>query len=650
MCGIVGIMDARGTRPIDGQLLAHMNDSQRHRGPDDSGLHIAPGVGLGHRRLSIIDLASGHQPLFNEDGSVAVVYNGEIYNFQALAEELIAAGHQFKTRCDTEVIVHAWEEWGEACVERFRGMFAFGLWDETRKTLFLARDRIGIKPLYYAVLPDGLVLFGSELKSILAHPAAPRDIEPSAVEDYFAYGYVPDPKTIYGGIAKLAPGHTLTVQRGAPVPPPRQYWDVTFDTAPMGDERAVCEALVERLREAVDIRLVAEVPLGAFLSGGVDSSAVVAMMASVSDDPVNTCSISFSDGAYDESRYAEVIAKRYGTRHHVQRVDADSFDLVERLAGIYDEPFADSSAMPTYRVCGLARERVTVALSGDGGDEVFAGYRRYRWHHYEELVRRRLPQPLRGPLFGLAGTLYPKLDWAPRPLRAKATLQGIARDSVGGYFHSVSILVDGLRQQLYSDKMRRALGDYHASEVLRTHMHNAPSAHYLDKVQYADIKTYLPGDILTKVDRASMAHSLEVRVPLLDHHFVEWAGTLPAAAKLRKREGKYILKKAMEPHVDPAVMYREKMGFAVPLESWFRGPLRETLREALSSEVLGDTGLFDMRFVGELVDQHQSGVRNHSAPLWALLMFQSFLRDVHGRPGRASAAPTVEPSAAAQGA
>jgi len=646
MCGLVGIFDANGCQAIDRDLLSRMNDSLTHRGPDDSGLFTAPGIGLGHRRLSIIDLSGGHQPLFNEDGSVVVVYNGEIYNFQDLSQELLARGHSFRTHCDTEVIVHAWEEWGEACVEHFRGMFAFALWDANSETLFLARDRLGIKPLYYAPLANGLVLFGSELKALLNHPALPREIDVTAVEDYFAYGYVPDPKSIYRHVVKLEPGHTMAFRRGRAQPSPRRYWDVSFESRSGVSEAQVPEDLIARLREAVDIRMIADVPLGAFLSGGVDSSSVVAMMAGLSADPVNTCSIGFGTPEYDESAYAAKIAERYGTRHHVRQIDPDSFDLVDRLATFYDEPFADSSAIPTYRVCALARERVTVALSGDGGDEVFAGYRRYRWHHYEEQVRRRIPSALRAPLFGALGAIYPKLDWAPKPLRAKSTLEALARHTVEGYFHSVSVLHDGLRRRLFSPQMQRELQGYHAIEVLRRHMQDAPTDHHLSRVQYADLKTYLPGDILTKVDRASMANSLEVRVPILDHHFVEWAGGLPAGLKLRGREGKYIFKRSLEPFVPQDILYRPKMGFAVPLSSWFRGPLRDQVRDAVTGAHLGATGMFDQRFVTTLVDQHQAGTRDHSAVLWALAMFESFLRRVHddGRPVAAQSTSAVTAS------
>jgi asparagine synthase (glutamine-hydrolysing) len=646
VCGIVGIFDSRGQRAIDRDLLSRMNNAQFHRGPDDSGLFVAPGVGLGHRRLSIIDLSGGHQPLFNEDGSVVVVYNGEIYNFQELAQELVAAGHIFRTHCDTEVIVHAWEEWGEACVNRFRGMFVFALWDNTRQTLFLARDRLGIKPLYYASLGDGTVLFASELKALLHHPELPRRIDVCAVEDYFAYGYVPDPKTIYADVAKLAPGHVLCWRRDQARATPRAYWDVSFDTRDGMSESAAVDELIPRLREAVRVRLISEVPLGAFLSGGVDSSGVVAMMAGLSQEPVNTCSIGFKQASYDESRYAVQMAERYRTRHLTEQVDADAFDLVDRLANVYDEPFADSSAIPTFQVCALARKHVTVALSGDGGDEIFAGYRRYRWHHYEEIVRSLVPHALRRPLFGTLGSLYPKMDWAPKFLRAKTTLQALARDSAAAYFHSVSVLSDDLRRRLYSPAMHRNLQGYRAIETLRGHIDSAPTDHHLEQIQYADIKTYLPGDILTKVDRASMASSLEVRVPILDHMFVEWAAGVPPEFKLKGREGKYVLKKSLEPYVPREVLYREKMGFSVPLAAWFRGPLRQHVREALTGPTLADTGLFDMDFVESLVDQHQSGVRNFSEAIWTLVMFDSFLRRVHSQSASCDHAPALAMSPA----
>jgi len=630
MCGIVGLFDIHAQREMNRPLLERMNQSQFHRGPDEGGVYFEPGLGLGHRRLSIIDLSSGQQPLFNEDSSVVVVFNGEIYNFPDLMEELKKLGHTFHTHCDTEVIVHAWEEWGEACVQRFRGMFAFGLWDRNRHTLFLSRDRLGVKPLYYAALPDGTFLFGSELKSLLVHPGLQRELDLFAIEDYFAYGYVPEPRTIFKHALKLSPGHTLTLRRGQPLPQPKQYWDISFKPGPPISEHEAREELIVRLREAVKIRLISEVPLGAFLSGGVDSSAVVAMMAGLSTEPVNTCSISFGDPVFNESAYAQQVADRYRTRHRVEQVDKDDFDLVDRLATLYDEPYADSSAIPTYRVCELARKTVTVALSGDGGDENFAGYRRYRYHLYEERLRSLLPLALRRPLFGAMGRLYPKADWAPKVFRAKSTLEALARDSVGGYFHSVSIMSDDMRRKLFSDTFRADLQNYTALEVLRSHAARAPTDEPLSFVQYLDMKTYLVGDILTKVDRASMAHALEVREPLLDHPLMEWLSSLSPALKLRGREGKYLLKKSLEPYLPNEILYRQKMGFSVPLASWFRGPLRQKVRDSILGAALADTGLFNPNFLRQMVEQHQSGLRDYSAPLWSLLMFESFLRNVMG--------------------
>jgi asparagine synthase (glutamine-hydrolysing) len=628
MCGITGIFDSRGRRSLDRDLLVRMNDSQRHRGPDDSGIHLEPGVGLGHRRLSIIDLAGGHQPMANGDGTVTVVFNGEIFNFQSVAEELKALGYVFQTRSDTEVIVHGWSAWGEACVERFRGMFAFAVWDRSRECLFLARDRLGIKPVYYAPLDDGQVLFASELKALLVHPDLRREILPEAIEDYFAYGYVPEPKTIFRQAKKLPPGTTLTLVRGQPIPEPRTYWDVPFADVGVQTETEAMDGLIERLREAVRIRLIAEVPLGAFLSGGVDSSAVVAMMAQLSSEPVNTCSISFGDPAFNEAHYAAQVAEQYHTHHRMEQVDPDDFALVDTLADLYDEPYADASALPTYRVCELARRQVTVALSGDGGDETLAGYRRYRWHLYEERLRSALPLGLRRGIFGPLGRLYPKLDWAPRVLRGKSTFEALARDSVEGYFHGMSVIRDDLRQRLLSDGLRRRLGGYHALEVMRAHAGRAPTDHPLSLVQYLDMKTYLPGDILTKVDRASMAHALEVRVPILDHKLVEWVSGLAPSLKLQHGQGKYIFKKALARYLPHDILYRSKMGFAVPLAGWFRGPLRERVRAAVLGPVMADSGLFDNGSLRQLVDDHQSGRKEHSMPIWSLLMFEAFLRRI----------------------
>jgi len=628
MCGITGIFDTRGKREIDRAVLHRMNESQHHRGPDEGNIHIEPGLGLGHRRLSIIDVSTGQQPLFNEDGSVVVIYNGEIYNYQELIPELVALGHVFRTKSDTEVIVHAWETWGEDCVKRFRGMFAFALWDRNRETLFLARDRLAVKPLHYALLDDGTLLFGSELKSLLAHGGLKRDIDPLAVEEYFALGYVAEPRCIFRQARKLPPAHTLCIRRGQPLPAPREYWDVRFTVANSLSLDEACAELTTRLRESVRLRLISEVPLGAFLSGGVDSSAVVATMAQLSSEPVNTCSISFDDPVYDESAFAQRVAERYRTRHSVETVHSDDFGLIDTLARQYDEPYADSSAIPTYRVCQLARKHVTVALSGDGGDESFGGYRRYSLHMMEERLRAALPLSLRRPLFGALGRAYPKADWAPRVLRAKTTFEGMARTSVEAYFHSMSLVRGSTRDRLFSPRLKADLGGYNAQEVFTRHAAKAGTDDPLALIQYIDLKTYLVGDINTKVDRASMAHSLEVREPLMDHPLVEWLATLPSSLKLRGGEGKLLLKKAMEPHVPREVLYRPKMGFAVPLSRWFRGPLKQRMRDAVLGERLAGTGWFERRALMQLVDEHQSGARDHSAALWSLLMFDAFQRNV----------------------
>ncbi|MGI9217988.1 MAG: XrtA/PEP-CTERM system amidotransferase [Hydrogenophaga sp.] len=627
MCGISGLFDLRGVRPFDADVARRINNVQAHRGPDEDDIHLEPGLALGHRRLSVIDLATGQQPLFSVDGQVGIVFNGEIYNFQALRAELQAKGHVFRTQSDTEVIVQAWQAWGPDCVHHLRGMFAFALWDRPRQTLFLARDRMGVKPMHYALLPDGTFIFGSELKVLTAHPGFQRRIDPLAVEEFFALGYVADPRCIYSGAHKLPPAHTLTLRRGMDqLPSPAPYWDVQFTgDNPISFEDAQAEVR-ERVRDAVRLRMIADVPLGAFLSGGVDSSAVVATMAGLSNEPVRTCAIGFDDPKFNESAFAQQVADRYHTDHRLEVVGSDDFGLIDTLARLYDEPYADSSAIPTYRVCQIARHHVTVALSGDGGDESFAGYRRYRMHMGEEMVRQRLPLGLRRPLFGTLAALYPKADWAPRPLRAKTTFQAMAMDAVQAYCHSVSHVRTPLRESLYSAAFKNQLGSYRALDLFREHAARARTHDPLSLVQYLDYKTWLVGDINTKVDRASMAHSLEVREPLMDHQLIEWLATLPSGHKLRAGEGKAVFKKAFEPLLPHDVLYRPKMGFSVPLASWLRGPLAGRMRESVLSDRMADTGYFHRPTIGRLVDEHLGGRHDHSTALWTLVMFDAFLR------------------------
>ena len=639
MCGLAGIMSRSGER-VNEQVLVAMRDAQRHRGPDDAGLYLGEGVGLGHRRLSIIDLGHGHQPLLDEADGLALVYNGELYNFRGLRKELESEGRVFHTNCDTEVVLRAWQQWGDACLPRLRGMFAFALWDVRARRLFLARDPLGIKPLHYGFTRHGDLVFASELKGLLAHPDIGRELDPQALEDYLALGYVPDPKCIFRGLAKLPPGHWLAWRAGEAPPVARQYWDVPF--APIADI-AIDDAAAELRRlldGAVESQMVADVPLGAFLSGGVDSSAVVASMRRVGDGEVDTCAIGFDHAAFDETRHAREVAEHLGTHHFEERVDSDDHDLLDTLAGVYDEPFADSSALPTYRVCQLARRHVTVALSGDGGDENFAGYRRYRLHAAESRVRARLPMALRRPLFGLLGRAWPKADWAPRPLRAKTTFEALARDDVAAYFESVGTTSTALRRALHGRAFDIELQGYDPLSVFRAHAARAPTDHPLLLAQYLDCKTWLPGDILTKVDRASMAHSLEVRVPVLDQALVEWASRLPPDLKLRHGEGKFIFKKMLEPDLPRDVLYRPKMGFSVPLAAWFRGPLRARLQTLATGE-LATNGWFDTATIARLVQQHGSGRRDHSATLWKLLMLDAFLRGLQvAQPSAAAVAAT----------
>jgi asparagine synthase (glutamine-hydrolysing) len=625
MCGIVGMVDIRGRRELDRELLRRMNGSVSHRGPDGSGEHFEPGVAFGHRRLAIIDVATGQQPIYNEDNSVVIVFNGEIYNYQQLIPELQALGHVFRTRSDTEVIVHAWEAWGERCVDRLRGMFAFALWDAKAQTLFLARDRLGVKPLYYSLLSDGVLVFGSELKS-LQECAIDRRVDREAVMDYFTLGYIPEPRSIYTTVRKLPSGHLLRIRRGEPLPEPKRYWDVRFslDSSPADD--TACEELAARLRESVELRMISEVPLGAFLSGGVDSGAVVATMAGISREPVNTCTIGFDHAAYDETPFALEVAQRYATRHFVDRVDTDDFDLVDQLAKLYDEPFADSSAMPTYRVCGLARQHVTVALSGDGGDEVFGGYRRYQTHLREDRLRSSFPGWMRGTVIKGLACAYPRLTSAPRFLRMRPMLSALARDPVAAYLHEVSVVRAEERSALLSEDFVRNLGGYSTLDLFRSHAAAAQTDDPLALVQYLDMKTYLVDDINTKVDRASMAHSLEVREPLMDHPLVEWMARLPSRLKIRDGAGKFLLKRAMRGKLPDDTIDRRKSGFAVPLAQWFRGPLRERIARLKTSSVLLDSGLFDARGIGALVGAHQEQQQDYSQAIWSLLMFEAFLK------------------------
>ncbi len=625
MCGIAGIFHPETPKPVDPMRVERMCDAMVHRGPDGSGVWTAPGIGLGHRRLSIIDLAGSPQPMHSAEGRVVISFNGEIYNYRELRHQLEREGARFNTTGDTEVILAAWQKWGPDCLRHLDGMFAFAIWDTVQRSLFLARDRLGVKPLFLARLSDGSLAFASELKALLAHPLMRRKINLAAVEDYLAWGYVPDHTSILEGVEKLPAGHFLLLKQGQTPGQPQCWWDISFAERRTGSEADLSAELVHLMRDAVRSRMVADVPLGAFLSGGVDSSSVVALMSEASADPVKTCSIGFDVAALDETSYAQKIAEQFGAEHRSHVVGNDDFAEIDRLAAMFDEPFADASALPTWRVCQLAREHVTVALSGDGADEAFAGYRRQVFHAHEERARALLPSSLRGPLFGTLGRIWPKADWAPRPLRAKATLLALAGNGEEGYARGLSVLTQDQRNGIFSARARRELGGYRAEDALVATMRGAAARSGLDRAQYADLKFWLPGDILTKVDRTSMAVSLEAREPLLDHRLIEFAATVPEKMRVRGSQGKYLLKRSMERYLPQDILYRPKQGFVTPIAQWLRGPLQGAARGISSSNILSGMEWFDTRAIAALADAHISGRTDNSRTLWQLLMLERAL-------------------------
>ncbi|MBD8676963.1 XrtA/PEP-CTERM system amidotransferase [Sphingomonas sp. CFBP 13720] len=620
MCGIAGLFYPDTPKPVDPARIMAMTDVQAHRGPDGSGVWTAAGVGLGHRRLSIIDVAGSPQPMALPGDAAVVTYNGEIYNFAEVRAELRAMGAVFRTGGDTEVLLHAWAAWGPDMLTRLNGMFAFALYDAGRRSLFLARDRMGVKPLHYVRLSDGAVAFASELKGLLAHPLVRRTPDAHAIEDYMALGYVPDDACIVEGVRKLPAGHFLLIERGRGVPDPVRWWDIDFSNRATGTVRDLSAELIDRMRDGVRSRMVADVPLGAFLSGGVDSSAVVALMAEESRQPVRTCTIGFEEADHDERGPAELVARRFATDHATRTVASDDFALIDTLVAAFDEPFADASALATYRVCALARETVTVALSGDGADEALAGYRRYRFHAAEEKVRGLVPARLRGAVFGVLGHVYPKADWASRPFRAKTTLLALAQGGNAAYAGAVGVTPPATRMALYGDAMRRAIGAYRGEQRYVGTMRDAPARDGLDRAQYADFRHWLPGDILTKVDRTSMAVGLEAREPLLDHRLVEFCATLPHAMRLRAGQGKWLMKHALEPWLPREILYRPKMGFVTPVSHWFRHALADDSAALARSPVLATW--FDPHAIERLAADHRAGRAEHGRTLWQLVMLE----------------------------
>ncbi|MBO1076770.1 asparagine synthase (glutamine-hydrolyzing) [Roseomonas marmotae] len=622
MCGLAGLFSFNRETNPDAALLRRMTDAMRHRGPDGEGFHIEPGLALGHRRLAIVDLAGGAQPMASADGEVVISFNGEIYNHEELRQELEAAGHRFRTRSDTEAILHAWQAWGMGCLERLNGMFAFALWDRRSGELLLARDRLGEKPLHYAQLPDGSVAFASELSGMLALPALSRRLDPVAVDDFLALGYVPDPDTIYAGIRRLPAGHALLLRRqGLPLlPQPRRYWQPPTTT--QDRPRDAAAELTARLETSVRLRLMSDVPLGSFLSGGVDSSAITALAARLAH-PLQTFTIGFP-GAGDERPAAAALAARLGTTHLAEASTPDYLAAAREQALIFGEPFGDHSSVPTLAVCKLARRHVTVALSGDGGDEVFAGYRRYRWHQLAEAVRAYVPARARRQVLGGLARIYPKLDTAPRWLRAKHTLTEISLDSATGYYRTVCRIHQEQRRALLSPALRAQVEGHDPGTRFAEYMAECDPDETLLQAQYADLHTYLPGDILTKVDRTSMAVSLEVRPPLLDHTLVEWGMALPPSLKLHRGQGKQVLRQAMASHLPDSILRGPKQGFATSIGTHLRDQA-DAVRARLLGAPMLDSGLFDPTALAAMVDRHASGRHEHGQALWNLLVLEGFL-------------------------
>jgi len=615
MCGICGIFEPDRKTAIECATLKAMSDAIVHRGPDDEGHYSAPGIGLGFRRLSIIDVEGGHQPLCNEDGTIWIAFNGEIYNFEDLNRRYLSSGHKFRTRSDTETIVHLYEELGEDCFAELRGMFAIALWDARRRRLVLARDRIGKKPLFYSRNGKRL-LFASEMKALFGAGGVSKDIDVTAVSDYFSYQYVPAPKTIYRAVRKLEAAHYMIVDAsGLRISP---YWDIRFDPQNHRTSEEWTECFLDEFRTSVKSRLVSDVPLGAFLSAGVDSSSVVAIMNQF-QPPVTTCSIGFTEEAYDEANDARRFAAEIGANHFEQVVKPNVVELLPKLAWHYDEPFGDSSAVPTYYVSQMARRHVTVALSGDGGDENFAGYRRYKFDQRENRLRSLMPVGIRCHVFGSLGRIYPKMDWAPRIFRAKSTFQSLAQSPIEGYFYSISCCRPPEKKKLLQPDVWRRLAGYDSLSVFRDHYDRADGCDPLSRIQYVDMKTYLVDDILVKVDRASMANSLEVRCPLLDHKLMELVARIPSHLKLHNGRGKYIFKKSLERTLPQTVLNRPKKGFAMPVAEWFRGELKSFAYESIFRK---DDAILNQSFLTQCWNQHGTGQRDWSALLWCTLMFR----------------------------
>ena len=616
MCGICGVTYFDRERNVSELEVKGMCDVIRHRGPDDQGWITKGNYGIGMRRLSIIDLFTGRQPIANEDGSIWIVFNGEIYNHMELRDELVKKGHTFQTKCDTEAIVHAYEEYGEDCPKKLNGMFGFAILDQKKQTLFLARDRLGIKPLYY-YHDSGKFAFGSELKSILQVENIPREVDRRALDIFLTFEYIPSPYSIFEGIRKLPPGHSLTLKDGRITI--KEYWDLRFDEKETPEDD-LCEQLLDLFQDAVKIRLMSDVPLGAFLSGGIDSSAIVAMMSRVMDRPVKTFSIAFKEDTYNESPYAQQIANRFNTEHHVEVIEPNALELTEKLVGFLDEPFGDFSIFPTYLVSKMARKHVTVSLSGDGGDELFAGYDTYIANKAGRAYER-LPGLLRGAMHPILNRIPPTEKKKGLINRAKRFVEGMQLPPDLEHTRWMIFLQEAEKSKLYSDDLQDVLNGSDSFEFIRSYFNRVNTTDPLNRQLYVDIKSYLVDDILVKVDRMSMATSLETRVPFLDHRFVEFTATIPSRLKLQGKSTKYLLKKAMQGILPPEILNRGKEGFSIPIKNWLKTDLKSLMLEVLEPQKIKREGFFNANYVEQLKKEHLSGKKNHSHRLWSMMVF-----------------------------
>lgn len=626
MCGICGIYYSDPSRPVDLDVLRGMCASLHHRGPDDEGIYVDGPIGLGMRRLSIIDLAGGQQPIHNEDRTTWVVYNGEMYNYQALTMRLAGLGHNFYTRSDTETVVHAYEEFGADCLEHLNGMFAFALWDSREHVLFLARDRTGIKPLYYTQTADGL-LFGSELKAILAHPNVPRRVDPIALDQYLTFEYVPTPRTIFEGIHKLPPGHYLTLDAEGTLRV-EQYWDMALEQSENAPPRRIAEIeaeLCDLLREVVEMEMISDVPVGVLLSGGIDSSAVAAMMTQVAPGNVSSFSITFDDPSFDESSYARLVANHLGTRHHEYRLTPrEMLDLIPHIVDFMDEPLADSSLVPTTLLARFVRQHVKVALGGDGGDELFAGYSTLQAHRIVRIYKRAVPKVLRRAVASSVVSALPtSFDNISLDFKIKRFVEGDRFTLPVRHHRWLGSFTAEQKHVLLRPELRRS--EEETYEVAYAHVARCQARHFLNRVLYLDMKMYMEGDILPKADRASMSASLEVRVPFLNHKLLTFCAALPHRYKLRGLQTKYILRRALRGLLPDRILLRGKKGFNIPVARWLTGELRDFTYDMLSPERLRREGFFEPETVRHLLDDHMTHKRDVRKHLWTLLTFELWL-------------------------